>query len=72
MDDIRTRTGPLNQSDAARFLDIRQQTFSRWARGYERGRPLLHSFPPREPGRRPCRSSPWPRRMCWTLSNGLG
>ncbi|WP_405140083.1 DUF433 domain-containing protein [Sphaerisporangium sp. NBC_01403] len=45
MDDIRTQAGLLNQSDAARFLDIRQQTFNRWARGYERGRPLLHVLP---------------------------
>lgn len=45
MDDIRTRTGLLNQSDAARFLDIRQQTFNRWARGYEGERPLLHVLP---------------------------
>ncbi len=71
MDDLRARTGLLNQSDAARFLDIRQQTFNRWARGYERGRPLLHVLPT-VPCRRPCRSSPWPKRMCWTLSNGPG
>ncbi|MFJ2033759.1 DUF433 domain-containing protein [Streptosporangium sp. NPDC087985] len=45
MGDIRARTGLLNQSDAARFLDIRQQTFNCWARGYERGRPLLHVLP---------------------------
>lgn len=45
MDAIRTRTGLLNQSDAARFLDIPQQTFNYWARGYERGRPLLHVLP---------------------------
>lgn len=72
MDDIRTRRGLLNQSDAARFLDIRQQTFNRWARGYERGRPLLHVLPPAAPGRRPCHLSPWPRPMCWTRSNGPG
>ena len=42
VDDARTRIGLLNQSDAARFLDIALQTFSRWARGYEKGRPLLH------------------------------
>ncbi|MFC4012636.1 DUF433 domain-containing protein [Nonomuraea purpurea] len=45
MDDIRTRNGLLNQSDAARFLSIPQQTFNHWARGYERGRPLLHVLP---------------------------
>ncbi|MEV6987304.1 DUF433 domain-containing protein [Sphaerisporangium sp. NPDC051017] len=48
MDDIRTRTGLLNQSDAARFLDISQQTFNRWSRGYESGRPLLHVLPAEE------------------------
>ncbi|MEV4115535.1 DUF433 domain-containing protein [Nonomuraea sp. NPDC049695] len=45
MDDIRTRNGLLNQSDAARFLSIPQQTFNHWARGYESGRPLLHVLP---------------------------
>jgi uncharacterized protein (DUF433 family) len=42
VDEKRTRMGLLNQADAARFLGIPQQTFNRWARGYERGRPLLH------------------------------
>ncbi|MEV4573916.1 DUF433 domain-containing protein [Nonomuraea jabiensis] len=45
MDDIRTWNGLLNQSDAARFLSIPQQTFNHWAHGYERGRPLLHILP---------------------------
>lgn len=45
MDDIRTRNGLLKQSDAARFLGIPQQTFNHWARGYEKGRPLLHVLP---------------------------
>ncbi|GII78531.1 hypothetical protein Sru01_35130 [Sphaerisporangium rufum] len=45
MDDVRTRTGLLNQRDAARFLEISHQTFNRWARGYEQGRPLLHVLP---------------------------
>ncbi|MFC4584751.1 DUF433 domain-containing protein [Sphaerisporangium corydalis] len=51
MDDIRTRTGLLSQSDAARFLEIRQQTFNRWARDHEEDPPLLHVLPssmPRE------------------------
>jgi len=42
MDDVRSTTGLLNLSDAARYLGIPQQTFHRWARGYEKGRPLLH------------------------------
>ncbi|MEO3791300.1 hypothetical protein ABGB14_13940 [Nonomuraea sp. B10E15] len=45
MDDVRTRNGLLNQSEAARFLSIPQQTFNHWARGYERSRPLLHVLP---------------------------
>lgn len=38
-------TGLLNRSDAARFLGIPRQTFSRWARGYRSGEPLLHVLP---------------------------
>ncbi|GES03729.1 hypothetical protein Acor_57950 [Acrocarpospora corrugata] len=45
MDDMRTRTGLLNQSDAARFLGIPQQTFNHWARGYGQEQPLLHVLP---------------------------
>ena len=45
MDDLRTSTGLLNQSDAARFLGIPQQTFSQWARGFQQGEPLLHVLP---------------------------
>ncbi|WP_327044725.1 DUF433 domain-containing protein [Microbispora sp. NBC_01189] len=48
MDDLRTSTGLLNQSDAARFLGIPQQTFNHWARGYQRGKPLLHVLPKQE------------------------
>ena len=33
-------------SDAARFLGIPRQTFHRWARGYQRGAPLLHVLDP--------------------------
>jgi uncharacterized protein (DUF433 family) len=32
----------LSMVDAARHLGIPRQTFHRWARGYERGGPLLH------------------------------
>jgi len=42
MDDVRFTAGLLNLNDAARFLGIPRQTFHRWARGYERGAPLLH------------------------------
>jgi uncharacterized protein (DUF433 family) len=42
MADVRFTAGLLSLSDAARFLGIPRQTFHRWARGYERGAPLLH------------------------------
>jgi len=51
MDDIRFNAGLLTLNDAARFLGIPRQTFHRWARGYQRGAPLLHVLPgtgPRE------------------------
>jgi uncharacterized protein (DUF433 family) len=41
-DDLRFSMGVLNLLDASRFLGIPRQTFHRWARGYERGKPLLH------------------------------
>ena len=40
--DQRFSVGVLDMSDAARFLGIPRATFHRWARGYERGGPLLH------------------------------
>lgn len=40
--DLRFTEGLLNLSQAGRYLHVPQQTFHRWARGYERGRPLLH------------------------------
>jgi uncharacterized protein (DUF433 family)/transposase-like protein len=42
MEDPRFGPGLLDISDAARFLGIPRSTFRRWARGYERGGPLLH------------------------------
>lgn len=50
MDDPRFDTGLLDMSDGARFLGIPRATFRRWARGYDRGGPLLHIAPagPRE------------------------
>jgi uncharacterized protein (DUF433 family) len=45
-DDMRYTAGLLNLADAARFLQIPRQTFQRWARGYERGEPLLHVLDP--------------------------
>lgn len=42
MDDQRFSVGLLDMTDAARFLGIPRGTFQRWARGYERGGPLLH------------------------------
>lgn len=40
--DPRIARGLLSLAQAGRFLRIAQQTFHRWARGYERGQPLLH------------------------------
>ncbi|WP_338857279.1 DUF433 domain-containing protein [Gordonia hongkongensis] len=40
--DPRFDAGILTMSDAARYLAISQQTFHRWAKGYDRGEPLLH------------------------------
>lgn len=40
--DPRFTDGILNMADAARYLAVKQQTFHRWAKGYERGEPLLH------------------------------
>lgn len=42
MDDIRFSAGLLGMYDAARYLGIPRQTFHRWARGYDKGGPLLH------------------------------
>jgi uncharacterized protein (DUF433 family) len=44
--DPRFRDGLLNLSDAGRYLKVPQQTFHRWARGYEKGEALLHVRPP--------------------------
>jgi uncharacterized protein (DUF433 family) len=48
VDEIRTTTGLLNQSDAARFLGIPRQTFNHWAHGYQDGQSLLHVLPHHE------------------------
>lgn len=40
--DARFTAGLLNFAQAGRYLRVPRQTFHRWARGYERGRPLLH------------------------------
>jgi uncharacterized protein (DUF433 family) len=47
--DRRFTEGILNMADAARFLALKRQTFHRWAKGYERGEPLIHcvAAPPR-------------------------
>lgn len=44
--DPRFEYGLLNLSEAGRYLHVPQQTFHRWARGYERGEPLLHVLTP--------------------------
>ena len=40
--DARFTAGLLNLAEAGRHLGVAQQTFHRWARGYQRGEPLLH------------------------------
>jgi uncharacterized protein (DUF433 family) len=40
--DARFTEGVMNLAEAGRHLGIPQQTFHRWARGYQRGQPLLH------------------------------
>lgn len=40
--DARFTEGLLNLTDASRYLRVPQQTFHRWARGYQRGEALLH------------------------------
>jgi hypothetical protein len=46
VDDVRFTAGLLGMNDAARYLGIPRQTFHRWARGYERGAPLLDVLDP--------------------------
>src|SRR5262245_22344116 len=40
--DIRFSRPVMTMADAGRHLGIPRQTFHRWARGYERGGPLIH------------------------------
>jgi uncharacterized protein (DUF433 family) len=49
VEDVRFSAGLLSMYDAARYLGIPRQTFHRWARGYERGAPLLHVLDPESP-----------------------
>jgi len=44
--DVRFVRPLMTLADAGRHLGIPQQTFHRWARGYERGGPLLHVIGP--------------------------
>src|SRR5262245_18679360 len=44
--DPRFTEGLLNLAEAGRYLRVPRQTFHRWARGYERGKPLLHILAP--------------------------
>lgn len=49
--DAAARRGIMNMTDAGRYLAVSQQTFHRWAKGYEKGGALLHladSSRPRE------------------------
>jgi uncharacterized protein (DUF433 family) len=43
--DPRFTAGLMNLADAGRYLHVPRQTFHRWARGYERGEPLIHVRP---------------------------
>jgi len=45
MVDPRFSAGLMNLAVAGRYLHIPRQTFHRWARGYERGKPLIHVRP---------------------------
>lgn len=42
VNDSRYTHGIMNMTTASRYLAVPQQTFHRWAKGYERGEPLLH------------------------------
>ncbi|HET8659481.1 MAG TPA: DUF433 domain-containing protein [Micromonosporaceae bacterium] len=44
--DPRFSEGLLTLAEAGRYLRVPRQTFHRWARGYERGKPLLHVLDP--------------------------
>jgi uncharacterized protein (DUF433 family) len=41
-DDPRFSAGLMNLAEGGRYLHLPRQTFHRWARGYERGKPLIH------------------------------
>ena len=45
LSDPRFSDGLMNLAEAGRYLHVPRQTFHRWARGYERGEPLLHVRP---------------------------
>jgi uncharacterized protein (DUF433 family) len=42
MSDARYTHGIMSMASAARYLEVPRQTFHRWARGYERGNPIIH------------------------------
>lgn len=42
MEDVRLSPGLYDVREAARLIDLPEQTFHRWAKGYEEGAPLLH------------------------------
>ena len=45
-EDVRFTRPVMSMADAGRHLGIPRATFHRWARGYERGGPLLHVADP--------------------------
>jgi hypothetical protein len=42
VDDVRLCAGLYDIREADRLIDLPEQTFRRWARGYEHDVPLLH------------------------------
>lgn len=42
VDDVRLSLGLYDVGEAARLVDLPEQTFHRWAKGYSGGAPLLH------------------------------
>ena len=42
IDDVRLSAGLYDIREASRLIDLPEQTFRRWAKGYEHGGPLLH------------------------------
>jgi hypothetical protein len=70
IDDVRLSAGLYDIREAARLIDLPEQTFRRWARVYEHGAPLLHMRDRDRVVNRQCRSSRLPKRGCLTGFGG--